>query len=325
MAFLLRRIGFYVAAFLVAATFNFLVPRLMPGDPVDVMFAQAGTALPPESLEALKATFGFMDEPLPVQYLRYLGSVFTWDLGLSVKFHPLSVNEVLWRALPWTLFLVLTASALAFAAGTLAGIHAAWRRGGRFDSVGAPAAVMLQAVPPLVVSLVALYLFGIALKWLPTGYAWAPLLDPGWTPEFLGSVAAHAVLPVVTLALTQLGGYVVTMRNSMINLLGEDYIVLGTAKGLDDRRLRMAYAARNAMLPTVTSFAMTLGAVFGGALITEVVFNYPGLGYTLYQGITARDYPLIQGQLLVMTLAMLTANLAADLVCLALDPRLRRA
>lgn len=324
MSFLARRIGFYVAAFLVAASFNFLLPRLMPGNPVDVMFAQAGGTLPPESLEALKHTFGFLDEPLPLQYLRYLGSVFTWDLGLSIRFHPLTVNEVLWRALPWTVLLVVSSALLAFALGTLGGILAAWRRGGAFDTVGAPAALMLQAAPPLVTSLLAVFLFGIHLKWLPTGYAWEPLLDPGWTPAFIGSVLVHAILPVATLALAQVGGYLVTMRNSMINLLGEDYITLGTAKGLSDRRLRYAYAARNALLPTVTSFAMTLGAVFGGALITEVVFNYPGLGYTLFQGITARDYPLIQGQLLVMTLAMLTANFAADLASFALDPRLRR-
>ncbi|MEI9983648.1 MAG: ABC transporter permease [Aliidongia sp.] len=125
--------------------------------------------------------------------------------------------------------------------------------------------------------------------------------------------------------MAQLGGYLVTMRNSMINLLGEDYIILGMAKGLTDTRLSLSYAARNALLPALTSFAMSLGAVFGGALITEVVFNYPGLGYTLYQGITARDYPLIQGQLLVMTLAMLSANFIADLLYFVVDPRLRRA
>lgn len=324
MPFLARRLGFYVAAFLVAATFNFLLPRLLPGDPVDVMFAQAGTALPPESLEALKATFGFLDEPLPVQYLRYLASVFTWDLGLSVKFHPLTVGEVLWASLPWTLLLVLASAALAFGLGTLGGVAAAWRRGGWLDSTLAPAALVLQAVPPLVTSLLALSLFAVTLKWLPTGYAWEPMLDLGWTWGSIASVATHAVLPVTTLALAQVGGYLVTMRNSMINLLGEDYITLGIAKGLPDGRLRHAYAARNALLPSVTSLAMTLGAVFGGALVTEVVFNYPGLGYTLYQGITARDYPLVQGQLLVMTLAMLVANFAADLAAFALDPRLRK-
>lgn len=325
MAFLLRRIAFYVAAFVVAATFNFLLPRLLPGDPIETMFAQSGTALPPESMAALRATFGFIDQPWPVQYLRYLGSVFTWDLGLSIKFHPLTVNEVLWRALPWTLLLVLTSSLLAFSIGSLAGMRAAWRRGGKFDSFGAPAALMLQAIPPLVTSLVALYVFAIELKWLPTGFAWGPDLDPGWNWAFAGSVLRHAVLPVATLAIAQIGGYLITMRNSMINLLGEDYIVLGTAKGLSERRLRTAYAGLNALLPAVTSFAMTLGAVFGGCLITEIVFNYPGLGYTLFQGIAARDYPLIQGQLLIMTMAMLSANFIADLLCVLIDPRLRKA
>ncbi|MEA1649184.1 ABC transporter permease [Nitrospirillum sp. BR 11164] len=325
MSFLLRRAGFYVVAFIVAATFNFLLPRLMPGNPVDIMFAQAGTVLPPESLEALKATFGFVDGPWPVQFGRYLASVFTFDLGLSVRFHPLTVNAVLMQALPWTLLLVLTSSLIAFLLGSALGVRAAWRRGGAFDSFGAPAALMIQAVPPLVTSLVALFVLSIRLKWLPTGYAWAPELDPGFTLAFIGSVLVHAGLPILTLVVAQIGGYLVTMRNSMINLLGEDYITLATAKGLSDGRVRYAYAARNALLPTVTSFAMTLGATFGGALITEIVFNYPGLGYTLYQGITARDYPLIQGQLMLMTLAMLTANFAADLLCLALDPRLRRA
>lgn len=325
MVFLLRRFGFYVAAFICAATFNFLIPRLMPGNPIDTMFAQSGTVLPPESLDALKKTFGFLDVPLPMQYLHYLGSVFTWDLGLSVKFYPLTVNQVLVRALPWTLLLVLTSSLTAFAIGSLAGTRAAWRRGGSFDSFGAPAALMLQAIPPLVTSLIALYLFAISLKWLPTGFAWDPMLDLTWSWESVASVLYHAVLPVVTLALAQIGGYLVTMRNSMINLLGEDYITLGMAKGLSDRRLRLVYAAYNALLPALTSFAMSLGAVFGGSLVTEVVFNYPGLGYTLYEGITSRDYPLIQGQLLIMTLAMLSANFIADLLYIIVDPRLRRA
>ncbi len=135
---------------------------------------------------------------------------------------------------------------------------------------------MLQAVPPLVTSLVALYVFAIEFKILPTGFAWGPSSIPVGISPFSPSVAQHAILPVATLALAQIGGYLITMRNSMINLLGEDYIVLGTAKGLGDRRLRFAYAGLNALLPAMTSFAMTLGAVFGGSLITEIVFNYPG-------------------------------------------------
>ena len=136
---------------------------------------------------------------------------------------------------------------------------------------------------------------------------------------------ANAVMPVFALVFSNLGGYLITMRNNMIGQLGEDYVVMGTAKGLSDARVRYNYAARNALLPSITAFAYTLGHILGGSLVTEVVFNYPGLGNTLYLGIIARDYPLIQGQLLIMTLAILTANFVVDLIYVLLDPRLRRA
>jgi len=324
MPFVLRRIGFYIVAFCAAAVINFLIPRLMPGDPIDFMFAKAENTLPPEARAALLQTFGFAVGPLHEQFLAYLKSVFTWDLGYSVKFYPLTVSQVLGYALPWTVFLAGTSAILAFSVGSITGILAAWRRGGAFDSVVSPLALAVQAIPAVVVALAALFVFGVALKWLPTGYAFDPKLDPGWSPQFLGSVAHSAIMPVVSLAFVHIGGYLVTMRNNMIGQLGEDHVVMGLAKGLSDRRVRYNYAARNALLPSVTAFALTIGAVMGGSLVTEVVFNYPGLGRTLYVAIVARDYPLIQGQLLIMTLAMLTANLAVDLAYVFLDPRLRR-
>ena len=323
MGFLLRRLAFYVVAFFVAACFNFALPRLMPGDPVDIMFAQADASLPPEAQAALRATFGFVDGPLSAQFWAYLQSVFTWDLGISVKFYPLPVADVLGRAVVWTLFLVGTSTLIAFALGTVLGIVAAWWRGGRFDSLVSPLSLVLQSVPAVVVSLLALFAFAVSLRWLPPGYAWAPELDPGWSLAWFGSVLTHAVLPLATLTVVQIGGYLVTIRNSMINLLGEDYITLGRAKGLSEARLMLMYGARNAILPMLNSFAITIGAVMGGSLITEIVFNYPGLGNTLYQGIIARDYPLIQGQLLIMTLCVLAANFIADLANYRLDPRLR--
>jgi peptide/nickel transport system permease protein len=325
MPFVLRRIGFYIVAFCAAAVINFLIPRLMPGNPIDFMFAKAENALPPEARDALIKTFGFAVGPLHEQFLAYLRSVFTWDLGYSVKFYPLTVSQVLGYALPWTVFLAGTSAILAFSVGSITGILAAWRRGGAFDSIASPLALAIQAIPAVVVALAALFVFGVALKWLPTGYAFDPKLDPGWSPQFIGSVAHSAIMPVVSLAFVHIGGYLVTMRNNMIGQLGEDHVVMGLAKGLSDRRVRYNYAARNALLPSVTAFALTIGAVMGGSLVTEVVFNYPGLGRTLYVAIVARDYPLIQGQLLVMTLAMLTANLVVDLAYVFLDPRLRRA
>ncbi|WP_341487695.1 ABC transporter permease [Pararhizobium sp. A13] len=325
MSFILRRIGFYIAAFFVAATINFFIPRLMPGNPVDVMFAKMNSSLPPEAKAALVETFGFASGPLYMQYLDYMKSVFTWDLGPSVKFYPMTVGEVLGHALPWTIVLAGTASVLAFVAGSLMGVSAAWRRGGVFDTIVSPGALAMQSIPAVVVGLTGLYVFGLSLNWLPTSFAFDPSLDPSLTPSFLSSALYHAVMPVLSLAFVHMGGYLVTMRNNMIGQLGEDYVVMGAAKGLTNRRVKFNYAARNALLPSVTAFAMSLGAVMGGSLVTEVVFNYTGLGHLLYLGIVARDYPLIQGQLLVMTLAMLSANLIVDLLYVVLDPRLRKA
>jgi peptide/nickel transport system permease protein len=325
MAFLFRRLGFYLAAFLAAATVNFFLPRLMPGDPIKIMFLSAGSDLSVENLEALKLTFGFVDGPLWQQYLTYLQSVFTGDLGRSIKYFPLPVTELLGRALVWTVGLMGVATLISFTLGTVLGIMAAWRRGSTFDVVFSVGAIMATSMPAMVLSLVALFIFGFELKWLPTGYAADPALDPALSWQYLSSIVRHGILPVLTLSIVLTGGFLVTMRNNMINLLGEDYIVMARAKGLSDSRVMFWYAARNALLPTVSSLAIAIGTVLGGSLVTEVVFNYPGLGNTLYQAILARDYPVIQGQLLIMTLAMLTANFIVDVSYVLLDPRLRRA
>ena len=325
MQFVLRRLAFYLIAFTVAATINFLIPRLMPGNPVDIMFAKANNAMPPEAKAALIKTFGFATGPLHEQFLAYLKSVFTWDLGYSIKFYPQTVNQVLNRAMPWTILLAGTAAVLAFCLGSLAGILAAWRRGSLFDSLVSPGALAIQSIPAVVAALLALYVFAVALDWLPTGYAYNISLDPGWNWTYISSVLYHAIMPITSLAFVHIGGYLVTMRNNMIGQLGEDHVVMGTAKGLTDSRVRYNYAARNALLPSVTAFALTIGSILGGSLVTEVVFNYPGLGQTLFIGIVSRDYPLIQGQLMFMTLATLAANFLVDVAYVFLDPRLRTA
>ena len=191
------------------------------------------------------------------------------------------------------------------------------------DSILSPLTLVMQAIPPVVISLLALFLFGVSLEWLPIGYAYSPEIkaDFGW--EHIKSIMTHAIMPVLTLAVVQVGGFLITMRNNMINLLGEDYITMAKAKGLSSNRVIFNYGARNAILPSVTALSMALGFVIGGSLITEVIFNYPGLGLTLYQGILARDYPLIQGQLLIMTITMLSFNFLADVLYVFLDPRLR--
>ena len=324
MAFLLRRLGFYLAAFIAAATVNFFLPRVMPGDPIQIMFASANANLSVENLNALRLTFGFIDAPIWQQYLTYLQSIFTGDLGRSIRYYPTPVTEILGWAAIWTVGLVGLATITSFVIGTALGIFAAWKRGTRFDTAASMLSIFLTAVPAVVISLVALFLFAYQLRWFPSGYAYDPLLDPGFNWTFISSVAYHGTLPFVTMVIVLVGGFSITMRNNMIILLGDDYITMGRAKGLSDTRVMFWYAARNALLPTVSNLAIALGTVVGGSLITEVVFNYPGLGNTLYQAILARDYPVIQGQLLIMTAAMLIANFLVDLSYVLLDPRLKK-
>lgn len=325
MIFLLRRLVFYLVAFLAAATINFFLPRMMPGDPIEIMFASAGSHLTLDNLKALKLTFGFIDAPLWQQYLTYLQSVFTGDLGRSIKYFPLPVTTLLMRALVWTVALVGSATLISFVLGTATGVLAAWRRGTRFDAVVSLLAIFSSSIPAVVVSLLMLFVFGYTLGWFPNGYAADPMIDPGLTWAYVGSVLYHGTLPMLTLVFVLTGGFAVTMRNNMINLLGEDYIVMGRAKGLSERAVMFWYAARNALLPTVSSLAIAMGTVFSGSLVVEVVFNYPGLGNTLFQAILARDYPVIQGQLLIMTGAMLFSNFVVDLSYVLLDPRLKKA
>ena len=319
-----RRLLIYAIAFAVAIVMNFLLPRLMPGSPVEAMIAQFGKRATPAMIEAIKIRFGQGDATLLEQFWEYLKSIATLDLGVSTKYYPQTVLEVLGRSIGWTLLLVTTSIVFSFALGSLLGTIAAWRRGSRFDVTVSTTAIVSTATPAVVVALFGLFVFGFTLQWFPTGYAADTSIDPALSAQYILSVLYHAILPVLTLSVVLTGDFLVTMRNNMINLLGEDYITMGRAKGLADRRVMLMYGARNALLPGVTNLAIAIGKILGGSLVTEVVFNYPGLGNTLYKAILGRDYPVIQGQLLIMTLAMLTANFLADIAYARLDPRLRR-
>jgi peptide/nickel transport system permease protein len=317
----LRRIGVYCIAFLFAIVMNFAVPRLMPGSPVDGMIAQLGQRATPAAIEAIKARFGAIQQPVWEQFIDYIKGLATFDLGVSVKYYPQTVTEVLGRSAGWTAFLIVTAIIFSLCVGVTLGAVAAWRRGGRFDAFVSPFSVVLIAVPPVIVALATLFIFGVSLRWFPVGYAYDPNLDPGFNFTFFGSVFFHAIMPVLTLSPYLIGEFQTTMRSSMISVLGEDYVTMGRAKGLSEMAVMFGYAARNAMLPVLTNLALILGAVFGGSIVTEIVFNYPGLGLTLFTASVARDYPVIQGQLLLMTLATLGANLVVDILYGVIDPR----
>src|SRR5260221_621753 len=327
MRYVLRRLGFFVLTLWAALTLNFLLPRLMPGNPALAMIGKFHGNLSPQSLNALEILFGVnTHKSLPGQYAGYLHQILTGNFGTSLDFYPASVDSVIGNAIWWTLGLVGITTVLAFLLGTGLGIVAAWRRGGRLDSVLPPVFVIASAVPYFWVGLVLVLVFGIKLHWLPYVGGYNVVGDaPALSPQFIGDVLAHAVLPALSLLITTIGTWILTMRNTMITTLAEDYVRMARAKGLPGRRIMLDYAARNAILPNLTGFAMSLGFVVSGAILIEYVFNYPGVGFMLLQAVQGEDYPLMQALFLLITVAVLVAILIADIATALLDPRTRTA
>ncbi|WP_324717416.1 ABC transporter permease [Carboxydochorda subterranea] len=322
MRYLLRRLGFLAFTAWAALTINFVLPRMMPGNPAQVMIAKFQGRLSPRALEALELAFGLnVRQSLVAQYVEYWKQIFRGDLGVSLTYYPTPVAEVLAQALPWTLGLVGVSTLLAFGAGTLIGIHSAWRHGSRLADAVVPVALFLNSMPYFWFALVVLYVFAFLLGWFPLGGGSSPGGGEGWA--YWAGVVRHAVLPALTITVTAMGGWLLTMRNNMMSVLGEEYIAFARAKGLRDRAIKYRYAARNAILPSFTGLSMALGFVVGGALLTEMVFAYPGVGFILYQAVTSLDYPLMQAIFLFISLAVLLANFLADMTLALLDPRVR--
>ncbi|MET7339413.1 ABC transporter permease [Nonomuraea sp. NPDC005650] len=325
--FLARRLGFYAAAVWSAVTLNFLIPRLMPGNPslaiIEELERVSGQSLPPRTLESIQRLFGDPSANLGAQYLEYLGQMARLDLGVSIRNFPTPVSDLVWQGLPWTLLLVGSTTVVAFLIGTGLGVIAGWRAGGRFDSIVTPLTTFVSSVPYFWVALLGLWAFGFVLGWFPLAGGYDPDLPVGFNAPFALSVLHYGVLPATTIVFSAFGGWLLGMRNMTVTTVREDYVLLALAKGLSPRRVMLRYAARNAMLPNFTGFALALGGVVGGALLTEIVFSYPGIGYLLYASLQQRDYPVMQGVFFLITLTVLLANLVADSVYALLDPRVR--
>jgi peptide/nickel transport system permease protein len=322
MWFITRRLAFYVVAAWVAITVNFAIPRVMPGNAVNAMLAKY-PSLTPASLKALQAEFGTHTHgSLISQYFSYLGNLAHGNLGLSINQYPAKVTTVIAQTLPWTVILVGTATIISFVLGTLLGIVTAWRRGGWLDRL-MPAFTFLQATPYFFLALIVIELFAVNWSVFPFGQGYSLGTSPGWNWSFISSAAYHSFLPALTIVLTSMAGWMLQMRNVMITTIAEDYVLVAQAKGLSPRRVMFTYAARNAILPNLAGFALSLGFVVAGALVMEIVFSYPGIGLTLYNAVTSDDFPLLQGIFLVISLAVLGACLIADIVYFFADPRTR--
>ena len=325
MRFLLRRLAFFALTLWVALTINFFLPRLMPGNPAEAMMGRFKGHVQPTALKALEVAFGTgTHESLWRQYIDYLHNTFTGHFGISLTYFPVPVATEIRQALPWTLGLVGVTTILAFVLGTAVGTVAGWRRGGRVDSLLPPVFVVTSALPYFWIGMMLILLFSVWTNgYLPNDGGYDTNLVPGWSPTFVGDVLRHAVLPAAAILLASIGGWILTMRNNMVTTLAEDYVRMGRAKGLSDRRLMYDYAARNAVLPNLAGFAMSLGFIISGSILIEYVFNYPGLGYMLLNAVNNEDFPLMQALFLLITVAVLLAILVCDFVTAWLDPRVR--
>ncbi len=324
MRFFLRRFAFYVFTAWAAITINFFIPRLIPGDPVSALVSNMRGQITTDQIQSLTVLFGLdKHESMWSQYVHYLAQLSHGDLGISFGNFPLPVSSVLASALPWTLLLIGITTILSFSIGTLLGILVGWRRGSWLDGL-LPVTTFLSSIPYFWLGLIAVTVVTYLGYILPISGGYDPGLVPGWDGEFIGNAIEHGILPAITIIVASVGGWLLSMRNMMVTVTAEDYVTVAHAKGLPERRVVMGYAARNALLPSVSGFGMALGLVVGGTFLVEYVFSYPGIGLQMLQAIARHDYPLIQGIFLVVTLAVLAANFLADLAYMALDPRTRR-
>ena len=323
MQVFLRRLGFYVVAAIAAVTLDFFIPRMVPGNPVLTALAQMKSA-PPQAITALELQYGVgTGQGLWGQYWHFWNMILHGDLGYALSQGNAPVTTIIGQHIWWTVVLVGMSTVISFVVGTLIGTLAAWKRGSWLEAL-LPVTTFFQAMPYFFLATVLVLIFSVRLNWFPAidGYDYLNSTI-GWNFAFLKDAGYHAILPALTIVGASLAGWIIGQRNMMVTVQDEDYVLLGEAAGLPRRQV-MWYAARNAILPQVSSFALALSFVVGGSVLTEIVFSYPGIGFMLLSGVKSLDYTLVQGIFLVITFVVLAANFLADILYVALDPRTRR-
>lgn len=326
--YIMNKLLWYVAAFLVAASLNFFLPRLIPGNPVDTIvakMAQGGTAegeARRQTYQTYMREFG-LDKPLLSQFFTYLGNLARGDLGTSFGNYPAKVSTLISSSLPWTIALQLPAIILGWIVGNVLGVFAAYK-GGAFDRWAFVGALVFSNLPYYCLAVLLLYLFSVALPIFPSFGGYNPGITPNLSLGFILDVLHHYTLPFLSLLLVLIGGQAVGMRSMAIYELSADYVSYLRGLGVGDGRI-VGSIFRNAMLPQITGLALAIGSLVGGALLTEVVFSYPGIGSTLFTAIRQNDYPVVQGITILVTVAVLGANFLIDIGYGLIDPRIRSA
>lgn len=319
--YLTRKLSTYLLAFIVGVTIDWAIPHLMPGDPIQTLLSKF--TLQPASYAALYKTFAQAfgtNLPLWEQYLHYWKGMLTGDMGISIYDPPTKVTTLIFQALPYTLALLVPAVVLSYIVGNRLGAAAARRKW--LDNSVLPLGYIFQAIPYPWLALVVPYLLGVVWRVFPTSFGYDQGLLPGWNWTFIGSLLYHWFLPFLTVFIVSLGGWAIGMRNLVIYELENDSSRYLRALGASERVVRR-YAYRNASLPQLAGLALALGVVIGGNVVTEIAFQYPGLGQLMYHAITDQDYFLLQGIFIFIIIGVLIANFVIDLVFITVDPRTR--
>lgn len=315
------RFGQYLLVLLAALTLNFFLPRAMPGSPLPFLAGEEVGQLSSEQLAEVRARYG-LDAPLWQQYLHYLTAVVSGDWGFSYQAGR-PVMETLLGRLPWTLLLVGSSLFVASIFGVVVGALASWRRGSALDTGSLVGAILVDSLPTFWLGMMLVAVFAVEMRWFPIFGAihpWGP--KSGW--PYVADIAQHLVLPATTLILATLSGTFLVMRYAMLDVLGQDYIRTARSKGVPERRVLLKHTVRNALLPVSTVMFLNLGLLVGGSTVIETVFSYPGVGTLLYQSVLNRDYPVLQGAFLILTVSVIGANMLSDAAYPLLDPRVRR-
>ncbi|MFD1542597.1 ABC transporter permease [Nonomuraea guangzhouensis] len=329
MMIITRRLAGHLARgfvmILVVATISFFIINNIPGDPMAARYEKLveGGMAPEAAAQAVKVLYGFQPTgSLWQQYTDFMGGLLHFDLGVSVSRPGTPVLDVLTEAAKWTVLPVLVGTLLSFLVGVVLGVYAAIKRTGKLGDALAISGSLLHGIPQYVLALLLVVIFATLIPILPADGPVDILFDPGFNAGYIGSLIEHAVLPVVTYALSAYGGWVLAMKSSVVTVLGDDFILAAELRGMK-RSIVFRYIARNAILPLFTILALSLGLLLGGAVFIEKIFNYPGLGLMLIDSVNDRDYALMGGAFLLITASIIVANIVADLFYTVIDPRVR--
>ena len=325
--YFLNKLAWFLVTFVCAFILNFTLPRLMPGDPVAAIVARLAQGLSDATgvqaiYEQYTELFG-TNRPIIEQFFIYVRNVFRGDFGFSFSMYPRTVADVLKSAIGWTVALQFPAIIVGWLIGNTLGALAAYLKGG-FDKVLMPVSIFVSNFPAFGMAVFLLVIFGVGLEWFPTsgGYGYDMIPNFGW--EFVWSVIIHYQLPFWSIVVVAIGGQAIGMRSMSIYELNADYVKYARFMGIKDRKI-IGYVFRNAMLPQITGLALAIGTMVGGALFVEIVFSYPGLGYTLLNGVMGQDYPLISASTLIITVMVLSANFIIEILYGIIDPRIKAA